>query len=180
MVTAYGEVAAYASCPTTWAVSTYRPSSSCCREGRFVGVDHPVRRASGCLVAGPLQADVDVSGARGEHLDDEQGRGGQIALGERRPRCHQQVGLHNGVLGQRYVERREQHLEIGWTPSTQQEVELAEGTLVPSRGRRGHDETPVDELVTTPVIGHRREVLAGQRASSGQRGHSSHGASLGS
>src|SRR5680860_1383049 len=75
-------------------------------ECRTVAVDHPVRRATGGLITCPLERQVDVAGAGGEHLDGQQGSNGQISLGEVSAPSHEQGGLHHGVLLESAVEAR--------------------------------------------------------------------------
>jgi len=66
-----------------------------------------------------LQRQVDASGAERQHLDREQRCDRKVALGEVGASRDQQIRLHDRVIGERDVERREQHLQVGRTVAIQ-------------------------------------------------------------
>jgi hypothetical protein len=45
--------------------------------------------------------------------------------------CHENVRLEHGVVGQRDVERGDEHLEVGWAMLSKKDGQLEDSALVP-------------------------------------------------
>lgn len=152
------------SLPTARPTSAYRPSCN---------AHAVIERSSGSMtqyaahpadsVELPFDPQVEASSTRREHLDGKQWSDRQIARSQRSPRCDQQIGLQHGGWAENDVERRrEQALpsRYGWQQALD---ELHLDQLMTRTRRRGHDQNPVDEFMSPPIVRERIEVRTRER-----------------